>query len=204
MEIKTNNGLFKINFESETVEDKLFLELIQRVVHVKLNESAQAINNAAISKAEEYADKIYGMNDVSVIRNINTSVPPGYDEIVSSRIESAINDASVKKIMDRSSSPFAQSDKKLVVGKCECGNGYGIWLDNETLKKRNFVFICKECEEKHIIVADELVPATYNCPNCRRKSSFWVKKEECSHVQCKNCESEIDLFYNEKKQMMMN
>lgn len=99
---------------------------------------------------------------------------------------------------------LSSQDNKLVIGKCECGETYAIKLYEDALKRDHYNFVCKHCEEQNVIEVRELVPATYNCPNCRAKATFWTTAGIETSVACKGCDCEIDLFYNEKKKIMTN
>lgn len=197
MEIRANDNVFRIHFTNKEIEERLFIELVKKA-------TAERLNELAVAGAEVCADQLIEIDDVTIIKDEITPTPQVMEQKATDAIVKAVQDCGVR---EAGLPPFMRyADRKLVVGKCKCGKGYGIWLEEASLKRDRFAFTCKDCEEKHIIVIDELVPATYNCPNCQKKSSFWViqSPEGATVVECKACESEVDLFYNAKKKIMTN
>lgn len=82
--------------------------------------------------------------------------------------------------------------RKLVIMKCpECFN-IGVCVVEEGQK----TITCKHCQKE--IPIEGLVHAQYLCPNCNWFADFYALGD-LKVVKCKDCGSDIDLIYNEKK-----
>jgi ribosomal protein L37AE/L43A len=85
-----------------------------------------------------------------------------------------------------------KSSKKLVMLKCKgCEDTIA-----SVVTDGQWSITCKKCGEDNEI--KDLKAAAYQCPNCGKYASFFVK-EGLKIVKCKNCQSDIDLVYHEKK-----
>jgi predicted RNA-binding Zn-ribbon protein involved in translation (DUF1610 family) len=105
----------------------------------------------------------------------------------------------VKEKMDTMQivNPFANNDhfnyKKLIAYRCpKCGE---ITIRYMTLQENNITH-CHFCREENIAIKDIRI-ASYNCPKCGTSAYLWVANE-LKEIPCKECESIIDLFEDEK------
>ena len=84
--------------------------------------------------------------------------------------------------------------KKLVVVGCSCGESIIKFTNEPTIK-------CFKCNTIHDINYDSLVRGNYDCPNCGTKGYVNIQADDsaCVTVNCKGCNSPIDLMYHKKK-----
>lgn len=82
--------------------------------------------------------------------------------------------------------------KKLVIMKCpDCG-AIGAYV----VQEYQVSICCRHCEKD--IPLEGLVHAKYLCPNCNWFADFYALGD-LKVVKCKDCGSDIDLIYNDKK-----
>lgn len=89
--------------------------------------------------------------------------------------------------------------RKLLVGKCECGERHYIWVyDNG----RPFSYICKKCEKKYVANYDDLILAHVSCKGCGNRAFTYVNNTKDLDVDCRECGSQVNLRYNKSRNCM--
>lgn len=90
-------------------------------------------------------------------------------------------------------------DRKMVIGQCNCGKNYFIWLSDW---KSIYNYLCPKCEGNNIIKRDELVESSYTCKCCGKKYSFLPLDQKEYSLNCKHCGEPTTMEYDIKRKMM--
>lgn len=212
VEIKVNGLEFKGEItESNSQAQALFSSLLGGVFSRKPISNVSSPNQTVVPKGvseapavEEPKEEVVTApaDDEADENECSTEEKYTYEEVVELARELAKdmpNESERKVVPDRKPyqpTPKPTGGRKLLMGTCECGEKHFLWIyDNGQVH----TFNCRKCKKEHTADYPKLIKADISCPNCNTKSYAYGNGNSNIECTCRNCESPIDLVYNEAK-----
>ena len=205
MEIKSRIGNFILDLEYE-MEAELFLKLTEVAIAYKNSVQADKTTKA-VEFVNKLADQLMEDDNITVAKDYGNRTMSGgtykLNEVSELDITSVKKDLGIEKAREFDLRAFLErQEKKFVIGRCDCGHNYCLVIS--PTNRPLYYFGCKSCDKQHVLDLRTLIPASYKCPHCKTKSTFWAERTDILSVDCKCCNDEIILIYDEKKQALLS